>query len=69
MAFQRILLNAPYIHSRYAGGIWGSVIGEFVLMPLGLSSNQSRFRFEFDPVFNHVSVLPLLQDQDFLFVQ
>lgn len=69
VAFQRILLNAPYIHSRYAGGIWGSVIGEFVLMPLGLSSNQSRFRFEFDPVFNHVSVLPLLQDQDFLFVQ
>lgn len=67
--FERILLNAPLIHSRYAGGIRGSVIAEFALMPLGLSQNQSRFRFEFDPVFSRVDILPMLKDQDFLKVQ
>lgn len=67
--YERILLNAPLIHSRYAGGVRGSVIAEFALMPLGLSKNQSRFRFEFDPVFSQVEVLPLLKDQDFLKVE
>lgn len=69
VAFERILLNAPIIHNRYAGGFKGSVIGEWVLMPLGLSQQGSRFRFEFDPVFTMqgVRVLPMLEDQDFLF--
>lgn len=64
--YERILLNAPLIHNRYAGGIKGSVISEFALMPLGLAQNQSRFRFEFDPVFSQVDILPMLKDQDFL---
>jgi len=69
VGFERILLNAPLIHSRYAGGIKGSLISEFALMPLGLSHNQSRFRFEFDPVLSQVDILPMLKDQDFLKVQ
>jgi hypothetical protein len=69
VGYERLLLNAPLIHSRYAGGIKGSVISEFALMPLGLSHNQSRFRFEFDPVFSQVDILPMLRDQDFLKVQ
>lgn len=67
--YERILLNAPLIHSRYAGGIKGSVIAEFALMPLGLYENQSRFKFEFDPVFSQVEVLPMLKEQDFLKVE
>ncbi len=69
VGYQRIILNAPVLHSRYAGVIRGSVIAEFPLMPLGLGDNQSRFRFEFDPVFEKVNVFPMLKEQDFLKVQ
>jgi hypothetical protein len=67
--FDRLLLNAPLVQSRYAGTFKGSIIAEVNLMSLGLAQNGSRFRFEFDPVFQNVDVLPLLQDQDFLQVK
>jgi hypothetical protein len=68
-AFERILVNAPLIESRYSGGFKGSIIGEVVLMSLGLQVNNSRFRFEYDPVFDQVPVLPMITEQDFLRVQ
>ncbi|MBC7691797.1 MAG: hypothetical protein H7222_08500 [Methylotenera sp.] len=49
-----LLLNAPLVHSRYAGNFTGAVIGEIVLFRLG------QFSFRFDPVFEKVPVLPLL---------
>lgn len=69
VGFERLLLNAPMIHNRYAGGIKGSVIAEFALMPLGLAETQSRFRFDFDPVFSKVEILPILRESDFLQVK
>jgi hypothetical protein len=68
-SFERILVNAPLIESRYSGGFKGSIIGEVVLMSLGLKVNDSRFRFEYDPVFDGVPVLPMLTEQDFLRAQ
>lgn len=68
-AFDRLLLNAPLIESRYAGGFKGSIIAEIAYMGLGLASNQSRFKFEFDSVFQNVDIFPLLKESDFLQVQ
>lgn len=68
-AFERLLLNAPLVESRYAGGFKGSIVAEIAYMGLGLAANESRFKFEFDPVFQNVDVFPLLQEQDFLRVQ
>jgi hypothetical protein len=67
--YDRLLLNAPLVESRYAGGFSGSIIAEIGLMSLGLAQNQSRFKFEFDPVFQEADILPLLTDQDFLHVE
>jgi hypothetical protein len=60
VAFSRLLLNAPIIHSRYTGAVSGTIIGEFVMMSLG------QFQFSFDPVFNSVDVLPYLAESTFL---
>lgn len=69
VAYERLLLNAPLVESRYAGTFKGSIVAEMALMSLGLSANQGRFRFEFDDVFKDAAVLPMLKDQDFLNVQ
>ena len=70
VAYERLLLNAPLVEGRYTGGFKGSIIAEIALMGLGMdNAGNSRFRFEFDPVFQQADVLPLLTDQDFLNVQ
>ena len=61
--FERLLLNAPRIDSRYTGQFTGVVIAETVLMSL------SSFSFSFDPVFSRVPVLPLLLPSDYLIVK
>ena len=60
VAFERMLLNAPIIHSRYSGDFKGTIIAEVLLMRL------NAFKFEFDPVFNSVDVLPYLDPAKFI---
>lgn len=61
--YERLLLNAPRVDSRYTGQFTGVIISEVILMSL------SSFTFAFDPVFSRVPVLPLLQPSDFLVVK
>ena len=61
--YERLLLNAPRIDSRYTGQFTGVIIAEAILMSL------SNFTFTYDSVFNRVPVLPLLKPSDFLIVQ
>lgn len=60
---ERLLINAPQIHSRYRGAFRGVMIAELALASLG------AFAFEFDPVFKEVPVLPVLEEADFLIVR
>ncbi len=60
VSFERLLLNAPHIESRYTGNVKGVVISEIGLFALG------EFKFEFDPVFSVTPILPLLQEKDYL---
>lgn len=52
VSFERLLLNAPTIHSRYIGDFKGVVVGEVVLFSVG------KFSFTFDSVFQRVPLLP-----------
>lgn len=61
--FERILLNAPQVHSRYMGRFDGVIIAEIAVMSLG------QFRFQFDSIFSEVPVLPILRPSDYLQVQ
>lgn len=63
VSFNRLLLNAPRVDSRYTGQFTGVIIAEVPLLSL------SNFSFRYDQTFNNVPVLPLLQPQDFLVVQ
>lgn len=63
VGFERLILNAPIVFSRYTGGFRGSVIAEIALMSL------DQFVFEFDPVFTNEAVLPLLSPEDYLVVE
>lgn len=63
VSFERILLNAPIVHSRYAGNVSGTIIAEFSIMSLDM------FKFTFDPVFNQVPVFPFLDSKTYFDVQ
>ncbi|NJL24185.1 MAG: hypothetical protein HC902_02715, partial [Calothrix sp. SM1_5_4] len=63
VSYERILLNAPMVYSRYSGDVRGTVIAEFALMSIG------NFKFSFDSVFNSVNVLPYLTRGKLLDVQ
>jgi hypothetical protein len=52
--FQRLLINAPDIQSRYVGQFKGVVIAEIALFAPG------ALNFAYDPTFNDVPILPLL---------
>lgn len=56
----RLLVVAPRVDSRYNGNFTGSVVAEAAVMSIG------SFKFKFDPVFERVSVLPLLNEADYL---
>lgn len=63
VSFERLLLNAPRVESRYNGDFIGSIIAEISVMALG------QFKFQFDPVFSNVPILPRLNDSDYLRVE
>jgi hypothetical protein len=60
VGYDRLLLNAPVIESRYQGLFSGALIAEITLTSLG------SLKFEFDPIFAKASVLPLLTPDDYL---
>ena len=63
VSFDKLMLIAPLVHSRYKGNFSGVVIGEFPLFALG------AFVYQFDPVFLKVPVVPLLNMDSLLKVQ
>lgn len=63
ISFERIVLNAPVIHSRYQGNVSGTIIAEYALMSLG------QFKFKFDPVFIHEPLFPRLSKKIYLDVE
>lgn len=62
--FDRLLVNAPSVHSRYQGNFDGTVIAEYAIMSL------QSFKFQFDAVFSNqqVPVLPFLPRSQYLSV-
>lgn len=60
IGFERIVLNAPVVHSRYQGNVSGTIIAEYALMSLG------EFKFKFDPVFLHEKLFPRLSKKIYL---
>lgn len=60
VSFERIVLNAPAIHSRYEGNVTGTLIAEYALMSLG------TFKFKFDPVFIRVPMFPKVSKKLYL---
>lgn len=60
IGFERIVLNAPIVHSRYQGDISGTIIAEYAIMSLG------NFKFKFDPVFIRVPMFPRISKKLYL---
>jgi len=63
VGFERLLLNAPAIHSRYEGNVVGTVIAEYAIMSLG------EFKFKYDQVFDRTPILPMLKHEVYLDIQ
>lgn len=61
--FERLLINAPRVDSRYSGKFTGVIVSELPLMSL------SAFAFSYDTVFNRVPVLPFMKADDFLLIK
>lgn len=61
--FERLMLVAPNIQSRYTGQFTGVIIAEYALFSL------SKFTFQFDDVFKRVPVLPILETSSYLDVK
>ncbi len=57
--YEHLLLNAPKVHSRYHGVFKGSIIAEDALFSVG------NFRFERDPSFDRINLLPLIRSRVF----
>lgn len=62
VSFERLLVNAPVIHSRYSGDFKGVVISDFALWSLG------QFKYEYDPIFDRVPVLPMIDGSNYFAV-
>jgi hypothetical protein len=60
IGFERIVLNAPVINSRYQGDVSGTIIAEHAVMSLG------NFKFKFDPVFIRVPLFPKISKKLYL---
>ncbi len=63
VSFERILLNAPIVQSRYQGRFSGTIIAEYTLMSL------NTFVFAYDTTFDNVTILPFLDSKTYLDVQ
>ena len=53
-SYEHVLFAAPAFHSRYQGTIKGTVIAQFAVLAL------SKARYEFDPIFDKIKLLPAL---------
>ena len=62
ISFERLLLNAPQIQSRYEGNFQGVIIAEIAIMRLG------DFKFKYDPVFKTTPILPFVNQAEVLMV-
>ncbi len=58
-----VLLNAPAIHSRFAGDVSGVLIAGHMVGSLG------RFSYRFDPVFEKVTIFPQIPSDWFFSAQ
>lgn len=63
VSYERVLLNAPVVHSRYEGNVSGTIIAEYSIMSLGM------FKFSFDQVFTRVPVFPFIDKATYLDVK
>lgn len=53
VSYSRILVNAPHVHSRYAGTFTGTIIAEVAILKL------AAMNFKFDSVFERVKAIAL----------
>ena len=60
--FERILMNAPVVHSRYNGNVKGFLIAEVAVFALG------AFTFTYDDAFGGNVILPLMRFQNLVAV-
>jgi hypothetical protein len=59
--YEGLLLNAPHIHSRYAGSFQGVVIGEVAMLARNPSTTTTIEQYSYDPIFNSApAILPAL---------
>lgn len=63
VAFNHLMINAPVIHSRYTSDIKGVLIAEHMVGSLG------HFSYKYDPVFEAVSIFPVVPAQQYFQVQ
>lgn len=63
VAFSKLLLNAPVIHSRYTGNFSGVIIADHMVGSLG------KFAYEYDPVFTSAPIFPLIPSDWFFQVK
>ncbi len=63
VGFERMLLNAPRIDSRYTGDFKGVIIALDSIWSLG------KFSYQYDPVFDQVPILPLISSEKFFSIQ
>lgn len=63
VSFEKLLLVAPRINSRYTGDFKGIMIGQVVIGALG------QFSYIYDPVFESVPILPMISSDSYLTIQ
>ncbi len=63
LKFEKVLLNAPLVTTRYRGDVSGVIITEFIFPSLG------RFSYMYDPTFSRVPILPKLPPDSFFNVR
>ncbi len=61
--FERLMLVAPNVQSRFTGNFRGVIIAEFANFSL------SQFKFTFDDIFKQVPVLPMIESASYLSVK
>lgn len=60
--YTKLLLNAPHIHSRYAGNFSGVIIGDVAMLARNPTAASQVEAFSYDPVFDSVpQILPALK--------
>jgi hypothetical protein len=59
--YSGLLLNAPHVHSRYAGAFQGAIIADVAMMARNPTTTDTIGQFEYDPIFDTLpTILPAL---------